>query len=107
MSAKYVLEFGVRAGQIRDNAVLPSGKLGSQLAADLIRVFANDSLGDGAQTKHWRLLKGIDRKTWTSETHFVALSRLPNTLGAATARFWRKSERGDCEFMLNQVITWR
>ncbi len=106
-TTKYVLEFGVRGGQMRDNAVLTSGKMGSELAADLVRVFTDDSLGDGTQPRHWWLLKGIDRKTWASETHFVALSRLPNSLGAASAGLWPKSQRGSREFLLNQVITWR
>lgn len=92
---KCVLEFGVRGGNLSENTVLPSVKLGAQLAVRMIHVFGGQSqfVGD------WIVKRGKPRMTWTSSTHFVALSVLDGAdRGPAAAQLWKKpcdgSEQG-------------
>lgn len=89
---KCVLEFGVRGGNFTEVQIIPTQKLGAQLAAALVHVFSNpipDSLSSFKST--WELRRDTPRKSWQSSTHFVSLSLLDGEMrGPASAKLWKK-----------------
>jgi hypothetical protein len=88
---KYVLEFGVRGGAHTENQILPTRDAAEKMARALVAVFANDPHGRGATARDWLFSKGVQRMTWTSPTHFVAVSVLDGIpRGPASAGLWRK-----------------
>lgn len=85
---KTILEFGVKGGAHIDNAVIPSIKLGAQLAAAMVCAFTNDSAS--SRPKQW-FAGTASREWWENDTHFVALTKMDGILrGAASAHLWRK-----------------
>lgn len=89
---KVVLEFGVRGGQFAESIILPSQKCGAQMASNLVRVFNNNQQHTYADKKQWRVGGDIPRRSWTSSTHFVALSILDDEpRGPASAQLWKKN----------------
>lgn len=88
---KTVLEFGVRGGQFAESIVLSSQKVGAQMAANLVRVFSNNQQHTFADQKQWRVAKDLPRRSWTSSSHFVALSIMDDVpRGPASAQLWKK-----------------
>ena len=92
---KTVLEFGVRGGQFADSIILPSQALGAQMTSNMVRVFSNNQQHTYADKKQWRVGNGMPRRSWTSSTHFVALSILDGEpRGPASAQLWKKNNVG-------------
>ncbi len=88
---KTVLEFGVRGGQFAESIILPSQGCGAQMASHLVRVFSNNQQHTYADKKQWRVWSDMPRRSWTSSTHFVALSILDGKpRGSASAQLWKK-----------------
>ncbi len=88
---KVVLEFGVRGGQLAESLVLPTQKLGAEMASNLVRVFSNNQANPMGDKNRWSVRKDLPRKSWQSSTHFVALSVLDDVpRGPASARLWKK-----------------
>ena len=83
---KVCLEFGVRGGYHRDNIILPSAKLANKLAQSIVCLLTDDRHYKG----DFLVSKRHPRTTWTSCTHFVSVSRLPNDMGSASSYLWRK-----------------
>jgi len=84
---KHIIEFGNKGGTFVDNIIVPNGKLAAQIANSLVAVFENDwRPADGFFT----LKKNEPRKSWESPSKYVSVSKLPNSLGAATASLWYK-----------------
>ena len=99
---KYVLEFGVKSGFHVENVILPSLKLGMQLASGMVCTFANDSFSCTPQQWIPQHPVSVKRMQWESATHFVALSKLDGVdRGPASAVLWRK---GQSLVMVGQVI---
>jgi hypothetical protein len=73
---KYVVEFGVRGGALTENLVVPSRFLASKLAQSLVGILMNDWNVLGAHHNDWDMPHSLWRRTWTTRTHFVAVSRL-------------------------------
>ena len=92
---KVVLEFGVRGGPFAESIILPSQKLGAEMAANMVRVFSegNPSAGNPSAEKiAWKLHKNMPRKSWQSSSHFVSLSLLDGEpRGPASAQLWKKN----------------
>lgn len=83
---KVVLEFGVRGGAHVDNIVLPSAKLGAQLASNIARVLM------GAEcTTDFHVRRRSPRVSLTSSEHFVSVSALDgHARGPAAATLWKQ-----------------
>lgn len=93
---KCVLEFGVRGGAHVDNLIFPSARLAILTAARLVMVFTNDPHSPSAYPHNWKVNARNPRNTWTSATHFVAVSLLDGVpRGAAAAGLWRKPGPGE------------
>lgn len=92
---KVVLEFGVRGGPFAESIILPSQKLGAEMASNLVRVFSDGDPSAGnpsAEKIAWKLRKNMPRKTWQSSSHFVSLYLLDNkSRGPASAQLWKKN----------------
>lgn len=90
---KVVLEFGVLGGQFAESIILPTQALGAQMAANIVRVFSNNQQQNtSADKKQWQVGGNIPRRSWTSSTHFVALSILVDEpRGPASAQLWKKN----------------
>lgn len=94
----YVLEFGVKGGAHTDNIVVPSLKLAVKMACALVHVFSNDGSHPSAKPENWWIGsrqsgKRTNRESWENQTHFVALSRLGECEGSASAHLWKKRGR--------------
>lgn len=88
---RYVLEFGVRGGAYTENVIIPTRKLAEELAAKLVLTYTNDPRHPAASRAEWRMPRACPRQTWTSSTHFVAISRLDGVpRGPASSGLWRK-----------------
>jgi len=86
--AKVVLEFGIRGGYHIDNAVIPSAQLAGKLAAGLINTFSGDD--SQISSADWVVSRKMPRKSWTSNTHFVSVTRLDGVArGSASASLWK------------------
>lgn len=91
---RYVIEFGIRGGNHSGEIVLNSKKTGAELAAAIVHVFLGEE-GEcrlsSANRSWWKLKKNEPRKTWTSSSHFVALSKLDGVpRGSACSTLWRR-----------------
>lgn len=89
---KCVLEFGVRGGNYTETKIIPTQKLGAELAAALVHVFSDPTRNSlSARGAQWKLRKNTPRKSWQSSTHFVSLSLLDGEMrGPASAKLWKK-----------------
>jgi hypothetical protein len=97
---KHVIEFGKKGGFHVDNLIVPTAKLAASMACNLVCTFENDSFATTFQ--QWLLMPLESRKTWESESHFVAVSKLDRKdRGPASAILWREG----VQFMAKQIIT--
>jgi hypothetical protein len=88
---KTVLEFGVRGGPLAEAVVLPTQKLGAEMAANLVRVLSGNQDTLSGRKAQWNVQKDLPRKSWQSSTHFVSLSVLDGVArGPASAKLWKK-----------------
>jgi hypothetical protein len=84
---KCVIEYGIRGGYHKDNIVLPSCKLGAELASSMVNML------DARETQfkgNWVLSRCTPRQSWSNGTHFVSLSILDGVMrGPASATLWK------------------
>ena len=86
---RYILEFGVRGGAHTDNVIVDTRYLAEKLARQLVNVFMNDPCF--TSKRDFLFSRHTVRFIWTSETHFVAVSKLDGVpRGSASAAAWRK-----------------
>ena len=85
---KVVLEFGIRGGYHIDNLVFPTAKLAARTAAAIANSFeARETQFEG----NYLVSRRKPRVSWSSSTHFVAVSILDGVMrGPAAASLWRK-----------------
>lgn len=89
---KVVLEFGVRGGPFAESIILPSQKLGAEMASNLVRVLSENNDNSIGRKAQWNVRKNLPRKSWQSSSHFVSLSILDNEpRGPASAQLWKKN----------------
>ena len=89
---KVVLEFGVRGGPFAESIILPSQKLGAEMASNLVRVLSKTNDNPIGRKAQWNVRKDLPRKSWQSSSHFVALSVLDDVpRGPASAQLWKKN----------------
>jgi hypothetical protein len=88
---KYVIEFGVRGGAYTENLVVPTPALAGRIARGLVLAFTNDPHHPAAAPTEWRFPRACPRQSWSSSTHFIAVSKLDGVpRGPASAALWRK-----------------
>ena len=88
---KVVLEFGVRGGPFAESIILPSQKLGAEMASNLVRVLSENNDNSIGRKAQWNVRKNLPRKSWQSSSHFVSLSILDDVpRGPASAHLWKK-----------------
>lgn len=88
---KVVLEFGVRGGPFAESIILPSQKLGAEMASNLVRVLSENNDNSIGRKAQWNVRKNVPRKSWQSSSHFVSLSILDGEpRGPASAQLWKK-----------------
>jgi hypothetical protein len=89
---KVVLEFGVRGGPFAESIILPSQKLGAEMASNLVRVLSGNNDNSIGRKAQWNVRKNLPRKSWQSSSHFVSLSILDGEpRGPASAQLWKKN----------------
>lgn len=89
---KVVLEFGVRGGPFAESIILPSQKLGAEMASNLVRVLSENNDNSIGRKAQWNVRKNLPRKSWQSSSHFVSLSILDGEpRGPASAQLWKKN----------------
>ena len=89
---KVVLEFGVRGGPFAESIILPSQKLGAEMASNLVRVLSGNNDNSIGQNAQWNVRKNLPRVSWQSSSHFVSLSILDGEpRGPASAQLWKKN----------------
>lgn len=89
---KVVLEFGVRGGPFAESIILPSQKLGAEMASNLVRVLSGNNDNSIERKAQWNVRKNLPRKSWQSSSHFVSLSILDGEpRGPASAQLWKKN----------------
>lgn len=85
---KHVIEFGVRGGA-HTSITLPSGKLAASMASSIVGVLLNDHGAPDAKLSEWKLAHNCPRRSWTSSTHFVSVSKLDGVMrGPASPSLW-------------------
>ena len=100
---KYVIEFGVRGGAHTENYVVNTCAGAEKLAASMVMVFCNSLEAHGAKIEDWAFSRHCKRKTWASETHFVAVSKLDGVMrGPAASILWKK--QGGSFIILDSVL---
>lgn len=88
---KTVLEFCVRGGPFAESIILPSQKLGAEMASNLVRVLSENNDTPSTRKAQWNVRKNVPRKSWQSSSHFVSLSILDGEpRGPASAQLWKK-----------------
>lgn len=95
MKNAYVLEFGIKGGAHKDNLVFPSLKIAVETACALVHVFTGDACHPSAKHESWWIAsrksgKRVNRETWESATHFVAISKLGKCEGSASSTLWKR-----------------
>ena len=89
----YFVEFGERGGYHSSDIKLHNKTDAAKLAASLVLVFSRDNTSYSSLWRNWYLLKNSTRQTWTSDTHYVALSLLSDeNEGPASATLWTKGK---------------
>jgi hypothetical protein len=91
--AIYYVEFGERGGFHSSNIRMLNKTDAAKLCASLVITFTQDNQNHSTHWRNWYLAKNSPRQTWTSSTHFVALSKLDErNEGPATPNLWRKDK---------------